>query len=280
MAELGAHRRRQRFGQHGVAILVLQVPLERLEQAGRFADADDQVFGGDGAAVEKGRGVLAVEGDLGDPRALEYLHALLDRGRQEPQRQLVGIDKAPVGQLHPACRRQRRLALQQGRSEPGRAQAGLFSARQFSLQQLVGPAFGQKARGIPQVWPRLDAQALDRGRQLTRRFLGEFEQRPRCPLARARLEVAVRRAGFARQQAGGATAAALPHPAGLEKDDLHPRRRARLRRHGAGHAATNDDDRVADDAAECREIGPFLYGNGIKPGGDAIASLRHGQILT
>ena len=82
----------------------------------------------------------------------------------------------------------------------------------------------------------------------------------------------MRRARFARNQPGGTAAAALAHTSGVEQDDLHAGSRARLRRHGAGHAAADDDHRVGDDAAERRKFGSVLDGNGIKPGGDAVAS--------
>ena len=74
-------------------------------------------------------------------------------------------------------------------------------------------------------------------------------------------------------------AAALAHAARLQQNDLHPRCGTRLRRHGARHAAADNDHRVGDDPAKRRKIWAFLYGNGIEPGRNAIASVRHGGIL-
>ena len=140
LAQLRPDRGRQRFGQHRIAIFVLQVTLERLEQAGGLANADDQVRGRDRAAIEKCSGRLAIEGDPGDARPLVDLDALLDRRLQEPHGQLVGIHEAPIGQLHSTRRLKRRLALHHRGRHPRRTQSRLFARGQFPLQQLVRAA--------------------------------------------------------------------------------------------------------------------------------------------
>ena len=91
--QLGADGGRQWLGQYGVALFVTQVALERLEQAGRFADADHQIGRRDGAAVEeRARGRHVVH----RPRERQGHEVDLELGRQ---RRDGGFDRRKPGAI-------------------------------------------------------------------------------------------------------------------------------------------------------------------------------------
>ena len=85
--------------------------------------------------------------------------------------------------------------------------------------------------------------------------------------------------GFSGADAVRSPAAAAAQSIGLEQHDLAAGRGAGIRRHHAGQAAADDDQRRVLVALEGRVHGTLLRGHAVEPGRHTVSGDRHGGIL-